>query len=151
MKELSLPEYSFRIITRDGLELIFDRLRKKYVRLTPEEWVRQNFIQYLIDRGNYPPGLIAIEHFFIYNKLKRRADILVHNREGNPVMIIECKSYNIILDDEVFDQVACYNRQFKVPYLVMTNGVLHYAARYNNELQKYEDLPYIPLYEDLLT
>jgi len=151
LKELSLPEYSFRIITRDGLRLIFDPLRKKYVRLTDEEWVRQNFVQYLIDRGNYPPGLIAIEHYFIYNQLKRRADILVHNRKGEPVMIIECKSDNIELDDEVFDQVIRYNMQFKVPYLVMTNGMHHFAARYDNELKEYRVLDYIPLYEDLLT
>lgn len=150
MKELNLPKYSHRIIRKGESEVIFDPLRKKYVRLTPEEWVRQNFIQYLMDKGKYPPGLMAVEHFFTYNNLKRRADILVHNRRGEPVMIVECKSDDKKLDDEVFDQVECYNRRFKVPYLILTNGMANRAARFNENLGKYEELDYIPLYEDLL-
>jgi len=150
LKELNLPQYSFRISMREGSEMIFDPLRKKYVRLTPEEWVRQNFVRYLMDKGNYPPGLIAVEHSFVYNKLRRRADIVVHNRKGEPVMIVECKSYDKKLDDEVFDQVSCYNRQFRVPYLVVTNGMSNRAAKFNEEPDQYEELNYIPLYEDLL-
>jgi len=130
--------------------MIFDPLRKKYVRLTPEEWVRQNFIQYLMDKGKYPPGLMAVEHFFTYNNLKRRADILVHNRRGEPVLIVECKSENIELDKEVLEQVIDYNRRFKVPYLVVTNGMENRAFKFNGDPGMYEEMDYIPLYEDLL-
>ena len=129
--------------------MIFDPLRKKYVRLTPEEWVRQNFVQYLVNEGNYPPGLIGIEVLFIYNSLRKRADILVHNRLGEPVMIVECKSPVIRLNDEVFDQIVTYNMHLKVPYLVVTNGMLHYACVFNGEENRYDDLLTIPFYEEL--
>jgi len=131
--------------------MILDRIRKKFVRLTPEEWVRQNFVQYLIREGKYPSGLIAIEVMSKFNNLKKRVDILVHDRSGNPVMIVECKSPEIILDDKVFDQIVCYNMGFRVPYLIVTNGMDHYACRIDVENNKYEFLLVIPLYEDLLT
>jgi len=131
--------------------MILDPIRKKYVRLTPEEWVRQNFVQYLINEGKYPVGLIAIEIMSKFNKLKNRIDILVHDRSGNPVMIVECKSPDIKIDDEVFDQIVRYNMGFKVPYLIVTNGMDHYACKIDVENKKYEFLLVIPLYEDLLT
>jgi hypothetical protein len=150
LKQLNLPEYSFRITGSEGKEMILDPLRKKYVRLTPEEWVRQNFVQYLIHEGKYPPGLIGIEVLFKYNKLRKRIDILVHNRSGEPVMIVECKSPDIKLDDEVFDQIVTYNLQFRVPFFVATNGLVHYACRINAQENKSEDLLSIPFYEELL-
>jgi hypothetical protein len=88
LKPLNLPEFSFRIIGEESKKKIFDPIRKKYVKLTPEEWVRQNFIQYLVHNGNYPAGLLGIEVMFRLNTLCRRVDILVHNRSGIPVMII---------------------------------------------------------------
>ena len=130
--------------------MILDPLRRKYVKLTPEEWVRQNFIQYLIDAGKYPSGLLGIEVMFKYNELKRRVDILVHDRNGRPVMIVECKAPDIKIDDKVFDQIVCYNMGFKVPYIVVTNGIDHYACKVNHDEKKYEFLLVIPLYEDLL-
>jgi len=151
LKQLNLPEYSFRIADKEGTEMIFDSVRRKWVRLTPEEWVRQNFVRYLINEGSYPAGLIIIEKFFIYNRLKRRADIVIHNRSGEPVMIIECKSPETdLIDNEVFDQVANYNREFSVPYFVVTNGITHLAFKINpgNNLPQYMDV--IPRYEDLL-
>ncbi len=150
LKELNLPEYSFRITTQKGKQMIFDPLRRKYVRLTPEEWVRQNFISYLVNEGSYPAGLIGVEVSFVFNKLKRRADLLIHNRSGEPVMIVECKSPDVRLDDEVFDQIATYNLQFKVPYLVVTNGMTHYACRFNPSANKYNDLLSIPFYNELI-
>jgi len=89
--------------------MILDPLRRKYVKLTPEEWVRQNFLQYLINEGKYPLGLLGIEVLFRFNKVKRRVDILVHNRSGEPVMIVECKAPDIKIDEKVFDQIVCYN------------------------------------------
>jgi hypothetical protein len=151
LKQLNLPEYSFKITGKEGNEMILDPLRRKYVKLTPEEWVRQNFVQYLVNEGKYPAGLIGIEVNFRFNKLRRRVDILVHNRNGEPVMIVECKEPGVKIDDVVFDQIVCYNMRFKVPYIVVTNGIDHYACKINHNESKYEFLLVIPLYEDLLT
>ena len=155
MKELNLPSYSFRITGKEGSEMILDPLRRKYVKLTPEEWVRQNFVQYLIHEGKYPPGLIGIEMMFHYNQMKKRVDILVHDRKGEPVMIVECKSPDIkisdVYEDKVYDQVGEYNFGYKVPYLIVTNGMVNYAFRYSVVGNRYEHLLEIPLYEDLIT
>lgn len=147
-----MPSYSLRITGKEGSEMIFDQLRRKWVRLTPEEWVRQNFVQYLINAGGYPPGLIAVEVPFKYNRLKRRADIVVHNRKGRPVMIVECKSCDVeIVDNEVFDQVNNYNREFDVSYFIVTNGLVHLAFKVNTETRIPEYMEVIPLYTDLLS
>ena len=130
--------------------MILDPLRRRFVKLTPEEWVRQNFIQYLINEGKYPAGLLGIEVMFRFNKLKRRVDILVHDRSGHPIMIVECKSTDIEIDENVFEQIATYNMKFKVPYLVVTNGMHHYACKMNHQEMKFEYLLVIPLYEELL-
>lgn len=149
MKQLNLPEYSFRITGKEGEEMILDHIRRKYVRLTPEEWVRQNFIMYLVNEGKYPPGLIAVEVMSGFNNMRKRVDILIHDRSGKPVMIVECKSPEVGLNDKVFDQIVCYNMGFRVPYLVVTNGIDHYACKIDLENNKYEFLLVIPLYEDL--
>jgi len=130
--------------------MILDPLRRRFVKLTPEEWVRQNFIQYLIIEGKYPAGLLGIEVMFRFNKLKRRVDILVHDRSGKPIMIVECKSTEIEIDENVFEQIITYNMKFKVPYLVVTNGMHHYACKMNHQEMKFEYLLVIPLYEELL-
>ncbi|HPA86717.1 MAG TPA: type I restriction enzyme HsdR N-terminal domain-containing protein [Bacteroidales bacterium] len=154
MKQLNLPAYSFRIDGKEGSERIFDTLRRKWVRLTPEEWVRQNFVRYLVNEGGYPPGLIGIEINFQLGKMKKRVDILVHDRRGNPVMIIECKAPEVRISDfyenKVYDQVGEYNFGFRVPFALVTNGLMHYAFRFNTEKNIYEHLLEIPLYEDLL-
>jgi hypothetical protein len=151
LKELNLPQYSFKITSDEKSEMIFDPIRKKYVKLTEEEWVRQNFLQYLIREGKYSPGLIGVEVAFPFNRMKRRIDILIHDRTGKPVMIVECKSPDIAIDDKVFDQIVNYNMEFKVPYIVVTNGLVHYICRVNHEEKSWEFLNIIPLYEDLLT
>lgn len=129
--------------------MILDRIRRKFVRLTPEEWVRQNFISYLVNEGKYPPGLIAVEVMFLINNLKRRADILIHNRLGKPVMIVECKEPGVKVDDKVFDQIVTYNLGLKVPFIVVTNGLVHYACKLRKDQPGYEYLNVIPLYEEL--
>jgi len=131
--------------------MIFDPLRRRFVKLTPEEWVRQNFIQYLIDRGKYPLGLIGVEILYSSNKLKKRTDILVHDRRGKPVMIVECKADDVSLEDIVFEQIVTYNRKYKVPYLVVTNGMRHYACKFNHDFTDWEYLLVIPLYEELIS
>jgi hypothetical protein len=153
LKQLNLPSYSFRTAGKEGLEMIFDPQRKKWVRLTPEEWVRQHFVQYLIKEGGYPAGLIGIEMPFRFNTMKKRVDVLVHDRNGNPLMIVECKSPEIRIsdfyEDKVYDQIGEYNMQFNVPYVIVTNGVLNYAFKFNTEIKQYEHLMEIPLYKDL--
>ena len=149
MKQLNLPPYTFNISGNEGSELILDRIRRKFVRLTPEEWVRQNFVQYLITEGKYPPGLIGIEVLFFLNKLKRRVDILVHNRRGKPVMIVECKEPDVKIDEKVFDQIVTYNLGLKVPYIVVTNGLVHYACKLKPDQPGYDYINVIPLYEEL--
>jgi len=149
LKELNLPQYSFKISGTEGNEMILDQIRRRFVKLTPEEWVRQNFIQYLIREGKYPPGLLGIEVNFRLNKLRRRVDILVHRRNGEPVMIIECKRPEVMLNEPVFDQIATYNFKYRLPYMIVTNGIVHFACRFDFQTMKHEYLMAIPLYEDL--
>jgi hypothetical protein len=152
MTKLNLPEYSFRIQkTEKGLQ-IFDSLRKKFVSLTPEEWVRQNFIQYLIEEKKYPASLIAIETGLKYNKLQKRSDIKVHDRRGNVWMIVECKKTEVKITQETFDQAAIYNmsHKTKTKYLAVTNGLTHYCCELDYEHEKYSFLKEFPEYSILL-
>ncbi len=151
MKELNLPGYSFPIRSEgSGKKRIFDELRKKWIALTPEEWVRQNFVSYLINEKNYPPGLIGVEVTFKMNSLTRRTDILVYNRMGNPILIVECKAPDIKIDNKVFDQIVAYNFKFKLNYIVVTNGIKHFACRIEGDKAlKYEFLKSIPEYDKL--
>jgi hypothetical protein len=151
LKELNLPAYSFRISGKEGSEMILDTIRRKYVKLTPEEWVRQNFIQYLINEGKYPAGLLGVEVLWRLFKVKRRIDILVHDRSGKPVMIVECKAPDVKLDEKVFDQIVTYNIELRVPYIIVTNGITHFSCKLATGKPGYEYLNVIPLYEDLLS
>ena len=132
MQRLNLPTYSFTIKSEGKRQLIFDAIRKKYVVLTPEEWVRQNFARYLVDEKSCPPALIAIEKQFTYNRMSKRADILVYGRDARPLMMVECKSPAVKIGQRVFDQVALYNLSFALNYLVVTNGLKHYCCRLEN-------------------
>ena len=122
--KLNLP--SFNIRTQD--QQIWDRLRKKYVPNDPEEWVRQNFIYYLIEHLGYPEGLMASEYTVNYNKMKKRCDIVVMNRELQAVVIVECKAPHIRLTEDTFYQIARYNHVLKAPLLILTNGLQHFCA-----------------------
>lgn len=130
MVKLNLPDYSFRIQESDKGIHIFDAIRKKFVALTPEEWVRQHFIRYLIEEKKYPSSLIAVETGLTYNKLKKRCDITIHNRKGEAWMLIECKAPEIKISQETFNQVATYNMAGKntTLYLAVTNGLNHYCC-----------------------
>lgn len=154
MKELNLPPYSFTITGKEGSMMILDTIRRKFVRLTPEEWVRQHFVRYLINEGGYPPGLIGIEVMFRFNNMKKRADILVHDRRGEPVMIVECKSPDINIsdfyEDKVYDQIGGYNLGLKLPFAIVTNGLVHYAFRFDPDRNQYVHLLEIPFYNDLI-
>jgi hypothetical protein len=151
LKQLNLPEYSFNIRGKEGDQKILDILRRKFVKLTPEEWVRQNFIRYLNDTGKYPLGLMGVEMEFGHNKLKKRTDILVHNRMGEPVMIVECKAPDVDLEEKVFGQIVTYNLKFRIPYLVVTNGLRHFACKLKNDFKDWDYLLVIPLYDELIS
>lgn len=147
MKPLKLPPCSLRIKEGPGGKLLYDPLRRKYVTLTPEEWVRQHFVSYLTGSLGYPPGLIRIEAAFRLHSMLRRADILVHDRAGEPVMIVECKAPQVKLSQEVFDQVINYNFNYCVRYLVVTNGMVHFAGKIDTETRTFALLDHIPDYE----
>ncbi|MDX2049547.1 MAG: type I restriction enzyme HsdR N-terminal domain-containing protein [Chitinophagaceae bacterium] len=122
MIKINFPPPAFKIKTEHEKELIFDEIRKQWVRLSPEEWVRQNFIQYLIRQKSYPAALIAIEKELQLGELKKRFDILVYNSHHQPVMIIECKRMEEALDEKTLDQALRYNMAIPVRYIIITNG-----------------------------
>ncbi|MCF8335242.1 MAG: type I restriction enzyme HsdR N-terminal domain-containing protein [Bacteroidales bacterium] len=144
MKPLNLPSYSFKIKSKEQKKYIFDTIRKKFVLLTPEEWVRQNFVRYLVHEKHYSSQLIAIEMTLEYNRLFFRADVVVYNRNIQPVLIVECKAPGVKLKQEHFDQIARYNMQLRVEYLIVTNGINHYCCRIDFEERKYVFLKDIP-------
>ncbi len=149
MKVLNLPSYPFDVRMRDGKEYLFDPVRKKEVRLTPEEWVRQHFIRYLHHHLGYPLTWMQVEKEFSWNGFSLRSDILVLTREAVPAMIVECKAPEVQLTDEVFAQIARYNLPYQVPFLVVTNGMVHYCCRMDYEKGSYRFLDAIPYYEEL--
>lgn len=149
MQALQLPQYSQKIKELNNQKFIFDRVRKKYVTLTPEEWVRQNFISYLIEGMNYPESLIANEIEINLYGLSRRCDSVVYSRKGKPVMIIEFKAPKIPISQKVFEQISAYNLQLKVNYLIISNGLKHYCIQLDKKTGKASVLKSIPSYNDL--
>lgn len=149
MQDLNLPDYEFRFQREDDHVRIYDELRKKYVALTPEEWVRQNFIRFLVSEKAVPAGLIQQEKQLVINTMSRRPDIVVHDKHGKAVMIIECKAPEVKISQDTFDQVARYNSALKVPYLIVTNGLQHYCCKIDIVSNTYSFLKDIPVYEDL--
>ena len=142
MIKIIYPTYQPKIKKENDKESIFDAIRKRWVTLTPEEWVRQNFLQYLIQIKKYPATLIAIEKEIKLGDLKKRFDIVVYNTNLKPWMIIECKEMNVDLNKQVLDQVLRYNISMQVPYLVITNGSYCMAFKcVNNQLKALEELP----------
>jgi hypothetical protein len=146
MIKLNLPEYSFRIQKSEKGIRIFDSIRKKFVALTPEEWVRQNFIKYIIEEKKYLASLIAVETGLKYNRLKKRSDITVYDKNGNLWMIIECKAPEVKISQDTFQQVAVYNMsgKTKTKFLAVTNGLKHYCCEINYEKNKYDFLKDFP-------
>jgi hypothetical protein len=149
MQQLNLPQYPVKLKEEKGTKYIFDPIRKKYLVLLPEEWVRQNFIQYLINEKSFPSTLIAIEKGLKLNELQKRADIVIYDNKGQPIVLIECKAPKVKINQEVFEQVARYNIVFKVPYLVVTNGIEHYCAKVDLKENSFEFLQELPVYRDL--
>lgn len=147
MKTLNLPPYQFKLKQQGLRTQIFDSIRKKYVVLTPEEWVRQNFLQFLIREKNYPASLIAVEAGLKYNQLQKRMDVLVYDKQGTPHLMVECKAPEVKINQDVFDQIARYNMVFKVKYLVVTNGMHHFCCLMDYTNNAYQYLEQIPVFE----
>ena len=142
MLQISYPKPAFRIKKEGGKEFIFDSLRKKWLLLTPEEWVRQNFIQYLVQVMKYPATLIAIEKEIMLGELKKRFDILIYNNEHQPWMLIECKAMDVPLSQDTMQQVLRYNIPVPVPYMLITNGNNCYGwKKGSRELELLDMLP----------
>ncbi len=150
MYSLNLPSFDAKIREIDRGLQIFDPLRRKYVALTPEEWVRQHFVHYLISEKKYPASLIANEAGIKLNSLTRRCDTVIYNQQLEPVMIVEYKETRVPITREVFDQVVRYNSVLKVPYIVVSNGLKHYCCRMDYVKQDYEYLTEIPEWKYVL-
>ncbi|HEY0298521.1 MAG TPA: type I restriction enzyme HsdR N-terminal domain-containing protein [Arachidicoccus sp.] len=131
MLSINFPKPDFRIRTENAKEQIFDTIRKRWVRLSPEEWVRQNFINYLIQVKNYPPSLISVEKEILLNEVKKRYDIVVY-KNAQPWLIIECKEMNVQLDNNVLNQVLRYNSSIVAPYFIITNGKQNFGWKIEN-------------------
>jgi hypothetical protein len=123
MVELNLPSFECNIKNENGQQVIFDIIRKKFLVLTPEEWVRQHFIHFLINHHSYPKNLISCEQSLTYNGRSKRSDILVYDKNTKPFLLIECKAPEIKLNQEVVNQASVYNAKIKAPYLLITNGI----------------------------
>lgn len=146
---LNLPEYPLKVKKNGSRLSVFDRLRKRYVTLTPEEWVRQHFVEYLIEEKQFPAALMANEVSLTQNGIKRRCDTLVADREGQPLVIVEYKAPEIEITQQVFDQIVRYNMVLRARYLMVSNGLVHYCCQIDYENNTYSFLSEIPCYGEL--
>ena len=148
--KLNLPHYQFNIKKNDkGALVIFDHLRQRFITLTPEEWVRQNFVRFLIEEKQFPTALMGNEVSLLHNGIKRRCDTLVADIEGNPFVIVEYKAPSIPITQSVFDQIVRYNMVMKAKCLIVSNGLQHYCCKIDYENNSYSFLRDIPNYSEI--
>lgn len=145
---LNLPAYPFRLKQESNATYIFDEIRKKFLLLTPEEWVRQHLVQFLIRDKNYPRSLIKLEGGLKLNSLQKRSDILLFNRSGKKIMLVECKAPSVKISQNTFDQVARYNFIHRVQWLVVSNGLQHFCCEIDFEKGSYHFVEELPVYAD---
>ena len=146
---LNLPSFDISIAQRNGRPTVFDPLRRRFVALTPEEWVRQHFVNYLVQHLHYPAGLMANEVELTVGDKHLRCDTLLYNKDMQPQMIIEYKAPHIALSQKVFDQITAYNLLLHVDYLVVSNGMEHLCCQMDYDNRRYVFLPNIPDYNQL--
>ncbi len=149
LQPLNLKPYPFKISKADDKLFIFDEIRKKLLFLSPEEWVRQHFIQFLIQEKRVPSTLIQIEGGLKLNKLQKRSDILILNRFGKALVLVECKAPQVKITQATLDQAARYNSILKAPFLIVTNGLMHIYATINHSDSTYQYLADLPSFNDL--
>ncbi len=146
MQQLNFSHSDFRFKNSENKIAIFDAIRKKFVILTPEEWVRQHVVQYLIIEKNYPKSLINVEKVLKINGITKRYDVVVFNTDGGILLLVECKAPEIKIAQNTFDQIARYNMTLKAAILMVTNGLQHYFCKMDYENEKYDFLPDLPSY-----
>ena len=146
MPQLNLPNAVLKTKLVEGTTQVFDAVRKKYLVLTHEEWVRQHFIHYLNSEKKYPLGLMGVEKKVKYNEQSTRADIVLYSAEGKPNMIVECKSPKVKITQDAFNQIAKYNFKLRVDFLVVTNGMQHFCCAMDYENNKITFLKEVPSY-----
>ena len=147
--QLNLPVYNFRTTQKEGRTFIFDALRRRWVKLTPEEWVRQHLVRYLIEEKGFPASLIAVERSLRFNQQDFRADVVVFSTEGKPLLVVECKAPEVKITQKVFDQIVRYNFEFQVDFLIVTNGMAHFCCKIDKSNLTYEFLREIPDYKEI--
>jgi hypothetical protein len=153
LPKLTFPEYSFKLQTLQtgGQSLkIFDIIRRKFVNLTPEEWVRQHLLHYLVNERKFPSSLLSVEKKLMVNRLLKRTDVVAYTSSLKPVMLAECKAPSVKLDQQVFDQAARYNFSLGLDYYLITNGLEIICCRVDREKKSYQFLETIPDYSSLL-
>lgn len=146
MQKLEFPAYEFRLKNSENKPYIFDPIRKKFVRLTPEEWVRQHVLQFLMNSKKYPQSLISVEKEILVGNTKKRYDIVIFNSDGSIFLLVECKSPKIKITQHTFDQIARYNLQLKGQLLMVTNGLTHYYCAMDFKQERYAFMKEIPNY-----
>jgi type I site-specific restriction endonuclease len=146
---LNLPSYAFRTSQKEGKSLIFDAFRHRWVRLNPEEWVRQHFVRYLVEEKHYPASLISIERSLRFNQQDFRADAVIFSTAGKPLLVVECKAPEVAISQKVFDQIVRYNFEFQVDFLIVTNGMSHYCCKIDRHNLTYDFLKEIPDYREI--
>lgn len=147
MQQLNFPSYSFRFKNSENKVSIFDEIRKKFIILTPEEWVRQHVVRFLLEEKKYPKSLINVEKVLTVNGLRKRYDVVVFNSDGSILVLIECKAPEIKTAQATFDQISRYNITLNAEFLMVTNGLNHYFCKMDFENEKYEFLNDLPNYE----
>lgn len=144
LPELNLPPFEPVLSKSEGKLWIFDPLRKKYLVLTPEEWVRQHWINYLINHLGYPGGLFSLEKGLKYNQLQKRTDLIVFARDAQPYLLVECKAPTIKIDERTLIQAMTYNKNYNCPYLILSNGLNHTYMGYSEEMGQFIQLKRLP-------
>lgn len=149
MQRLNLPEYQLNIKKGEKNLLVLDPLRRRWVTLTPEEWVRQNFVKFLIDEKQFPSALMNNEVSLVQNGIKRRCDTLVADHKGDPMVIVEYKAPSVEITQKAFDQIVRYNMVLQARYLIVSNGLSHYCCMIDYDNNSYSFLKEIPCYSQL--
>ena len=147
MKQLQFPTYFFRFKNSENKVAIFDEIRKKFIIVTPEEWVRQHVVQFLLQDKKYPKSHINVEKLLKINGLIKRYDVVVYKPDGNISILVECKAPEVKISQSTFDQIARYNMTLKAEYLMVTNGLNHYFCKMDYENDKYDFLSELPKYQ----
>ena len=147
MEDLVFPPFEHNLSSLKGKTTIFDIIRKKHVVLTPEEWIRQHLVHYLVNTMNYPRSLISVEDGLTVNRMQKRSDVIVYDRQGGAFLLVECKSAKVKISQKVMDQLSVYNQKYKAKYLALTNGMKVFLCKMNYESRSVEFLNSFPMFE----